>query len=77
MIWLELTQNDAVFSRTTMVLFLCRNKSSQNGMKLCKGILYQQREFLEPRGIRGGHLGGHNPPGTPRWVLPTWWPRLP
>ena len=46
-----------------MVLFLCRNKSSQNGTKLCEDFLYQQREFLEPRSTGGGHLGGHNPPG--------------
>ena len=26
-------------------------------------ILYNKREFLEPRVTWGGHLGGHNPPG--------------
>ena len=66
-----------------MVLFLCTNKSSRNGMKLCKDFLYNKREFLEPGWTWGGHLGGHNPPGrapspgTPRWVVPTWWPRRP
>ena len=34
MIWLELTWTDAVFSRTTVVLFLCRNRSSRNAMKI-------------------------------------------
>ena len=83
MIWMELTRTDVVFSRTTMVLFLCRNKSSWNGMKLCEHFLYQIREFLEPGWTWGGHLGGHNPPGrasppdTPRWVLPIWWPCWP
>ena len=34
MTWLELTRTDTVFSRTTVVLFLCRNKSSWNAMKI-------------------------------------------
>src|SRR5215216_2389208 len=78
---MKLTRTDVVFSRTTMVLFLCRNKISRNGMKLCKDFLWKIREYLEPRPIGGGHLGGHNPsgrappPGAPRWVVPTWWPR--
>src|SRR6187401_2309596 len=33
MIRMELTRTDVVFSRTTMVLFLCRNKSSRNDLK--------------------------------------------
>ena len=36
-----------------MVLFLCRNKSSRNGMKLCEEYLPNKREFLEPRATRG------------------------
>ena len=34
MIWMELTRTDAVFSRIAMVLFLCRNKSSRNVLKI-------------------------------------------
>ena len=34
MIWMELTRTDAVFSRTAMVLYLCRNKSSRNDLKI-------------------------------------------
>ena len=34
MIRLELTQTNVVFSRTTVVFVLCRNKSSQNAMKI-------------------------------------------
>ena len=30
----EAAQTDAVFSRTTVVLFYCRNKSSRNAMKI-------------------------------------------
>ena len=55
---MKLTQTGVVFSRTTMVLFLCRNKSFSNGTKLCKDFLYNKREFLEPR-ITGE---GNNPP---------------
>ena len=60
---MKLTQTDVVFSRTTMVLFLCRNKSSRIGTKLCEDFLYNKREFLEPRTTGGGILGGHNSPG--------------
>src|SRR3990170_4789676 len=60
---MKLTRTDTVFSRTIMVLFLCRNKSSRIGMKLCEDFLYNKRELLEPRTTGGGHLGGHNPPG--------------
>ena len=34
MIWMKLTRTNAIFSRTSMVLFLCRNKSSRNDLKL-------------------------------------------
>jgi hypothetical protein len=30
MIWMKLTRTDAVFSKTTILLFLCRNKSARN-----------------------------------------------
>src|SRR3989337_1377076 len=58
---MKLTRTDAVFSRTTMVLFLCRNKSSRNGMKLFGDFLWNKRKILEPRTTGGGSLGGHNP----------------
>ena len=80
MIWMELTRTDAVFSRLSMVLFMCRNKSSRNDLKLHGDYFWKIRKFLKLGGTWGGHLGGHNPPGrayppgTPRWVLPTWWP---
>ena len=34
MICMELTKTDDVFSRTTMVFFLCRNEISPNELKL-------------------------------------------
>ena len=34
MIWIELTRTDAVFNRIAIVLFLCRNKSSRNDLKI-------------------------------------------
>ena len=38
---MELTQTDAVFSRIAMVLFLCRNKSSWNDLKI-NGASFQK-----------------------------------
>jgi len=49
-----LSRGTTVFNRTTMVLFLCRNKSSQNGTKLCEDFLYNKRKILEPRTTGGG-----------------------
>ena len=74
---MKLTRTDDVFSRTTMVLFLCRNRSSRNGTKLFGELLCNKRKILEPRTTGGGPLGEHNPPGAPRWVVPTWWPTNP
>ena len=54
---MELTRTDTVFSRIAMVLFLCINKSPQNGTKLCEEFLYNKYEFLEPRPTGEGHLG--------------------
>ena len=62
---MKLTQTDVVFSKTC---FLCINKSSWNGMKLCEDFLYNKRVFLEPRATRGGtwvgttNQGAHAPP---------------
>ena len=60
---MKLPRTDVVFSKTTMVLFLCRNKSSRNETKLCEEFLWNKRGFLEPRPTGEGPLGGHNPPG--------------
>ena len=38
---MELTRTDAIFSRITMVLFMCRSKHSRNGLKL-HGATFQK-----------------------------------
>src|SRR3990170_2384071 len=67
---MKLTRTDVVFNRTTMVLFLCRNKSSRNGMRLFGDFLWNKRKILEPRTTGGTPLGEHNPPGRPLLVPP-------
>src|SRR3989337_1985467 len=57
---MKLTRTDAVFSRTTMVLFLCRNKSSRNGTKLFGEFLWNKRKIPDPR-TTGGAPGGAQP----------------
>ena len=67
MICTELTQTDAVFSRTTVVLFLCRNESSPNELKLFDDSFWNKRDarsFVE--GPDGEGLG-HKTPGRSRW----------
>src|SRR3989337_1169734 len=58
---MKLTWTDVVFSRTTMVLFLCRNKSSRNGTKLFGDFLWNKGKILEPRTTGGGPPGGAQP----------------
>ena len=62
MICMELTLTDAVFSRTTMVLFLCRNESSRNGTKLCEDF------FISIIRIFGAKAHQR---GAPGWAQPT------
>ena len=58
------TRTDVVFSRTTMALFLCRNKSSRNGKKLFGDLFQNKRKILEPRTTGGGAWvsTSHQPP---------------
>ena len=75
MIWLELTRTDDVFSRTTVVLFLCRNKSSQNALKINgdfsgKYKKYWNKELLErspvsPTRVEGAPPASWTPCGAP------------
>ena len=68
-ILLELTWTDVVFSRTTVVSFLCRNKSSRNGLKIYGDFLWTKRDPQStgagPEESRGVHKPGGSalPPG--------------
>ena len=59
---MELTRTDVVFSRIAMVLFLCRNNSSQNGTKLREDF------FISIIRIFGAKTHQRGPPG---WATPT------
>ena len=62
MIWMELTRTDAVFSRIAMVLFMCRNKSSRNDLKLHGTYFWKILKILANESRPGGpppvHEGG-------------------
>ena len=66
---MELTRTDAVFSRIAMVLFMCRNKSSRNDLKLHGTYFWKILKILEEESTSGGpppvHEGGGRacPPG--------------
>ena len=84
---MELTRTDAVFSRIAMVLFMCRNKSSRNDLKLHGTSIWKIRKILEEKSTSGGphpvHEGGgrayplgraplpRGPPGCPPTPTPT------
>ena len=63
---MELTRTDAVFSRLSMVLFMCRNKSSRNDLKLHGTYFWKIIKILEEESTSGGphpvHKGGGRAP---------------
>ena len=63
---MELTRTDVVFSRLSMVLFMCRNKSSRNDLKLHGTSIWEIKKILEEKSTSGGphpiHEGGGAPP---------------
>ena len=83
---MELTRTDAVFNRIDMVLFMCRNKSSRNDLKLHGTYFWKILKILEEESTSGGpppvHEGGgaptplgaplpRRPPGAPPTSTPT------
>ena len=82
MIWMELTRTDVVFSRITMVLFMCRNKSSRNDLKLHGTYFWKILKILVEESTSGdshpvNECGGapaplpRGPPGDPPTPTPT------
>ena len=77
---MELTRTDAVFSRLSMVLFMCRNKSSQNDLKLHGTSIWKILKILEENPRQRAHtlstrVGARplprGPPNTPPTSTPT------
>ena len=73
-IWMELVRTDVVFSRFAMVLFLCRNKSSRNELKLHRDYFWNLSKIL----AKESRLGAHRPAGrslraSGLWVAPSGW----
>ena len=77
---MELTRTDAVFSRIAMVLFLCRNKISQNDLKLQEIIFGNNKKYWPKNQGMGAHtlstrVGARplprGPPGAPPTSTPT------
>ena len=61
MIWMELTWTDAVFSRIALVLFLCRNQSSPNVLKIYGEQFWKISKISAPSSTSGGGPVGHKP----------------
>ena len=82
---MELTRTDVVFSRIAMVLFMCRNKSSRNDLKLRRDYFGNNKRYwqkIKTRGPHPSHEGGgrallgraplpRGPPGPPPTSTPT------
>ena len=62
---MELTRTDAVFSRIAMVLFLCRNKSSRNDLKLHGEYFWNLEKILAKQSTPGGPHPVHEGAGAP------------
>ena len=79
MIWMELTWTDVVFSRIVLVLFLCRNQSSSNVLKIYGEQFWKISKIYAPCFTSGGEPVGHKPcsrdlplAAATRLVGPTW-----
>ena len=63
---MELTRTAAVFSRLSMVLFMCRSKRSRNDLKLHGATFQKIRKILEEKSTSGAphpvHEGGGRAP---------------
>ena len=62
---MELTRTDAVFSRLSMVLFMCRNKSSRNDLKLHGTYFWKILKSLAKESRPGGPPPIHEGGGAP------------
>ena len=67
---MELTRTDAVYSRITMVLFFCRNKSSRNDQKINGVIFGIYKKYWKKNPRQGAHtlstrVGTRLPPWAP------------
>ena len=68
---MELTRTDVVFNRIAMVLFMCRNKSSRNDLKLHGTYFWKILKILEEESTSGGPPPVHEGGGAPApWVRP-------
>ena len=65
MIWLELTRTDVVFSRTTVVLFLYRNKSSRNALKINRDFFGKYEIYWNEKLLEGSPVGPTRVEGAP------------
>ena len=72
---MELTRTDAVFSRITMVLFMCRNKRSRNDLKLHGDTFQKIRKIPAKDEGHGAHHLATRVGGTPAPIgrPPTSW----
>ena len=62
---MELTRTNVVFSRIAMVLFMCRNKSSRNDLKLHRTYFWKILKILEEESTSGGPPPVHKGGGAP------------
>ena len=73
MIWMKLSWTDAVFSRIALVLFLCRNESSQNVLKIYGEYFWKIWKIPAQRSTGGDGPVGHKPCSRPWLRLPSLW----
>ena len=80
MICMELTRIDAIFSRTTVMLFFCRNESSPNEKKLfddffgTKEVLEASLEDQKVKEVATTYQSVPGALGVGWWVVGTSWP---
>ena len=70
---MELTRTNDIFSSIVMVLFLCRNKSSRNDLKLQENIFEINKKYWRKNQLEGTHTLSTRVEGTPLERAPALW----
>ena len=70
---MELTWTEAIFSRITMMLFMCINKSSRNDLKLHETTFWKIYKILAKNEGQGPHHLSTRVGGTPPTSWAPWW----
>ena len=73
---MKLIRTNVIFSRTTLVLFLCRNKSSRNALKINGDFSGKYKKYWNKNLPEGSPVGSTRVGGAPLGLVDYPWAHL-